>query len=163
VRRVIVNAFFIFTFSLKILLTMKSLLQMIQQKVGMTLVAVAFMAFFMLSSEQASAQTFQSPAQATATIDAALPGLSASTSKVGGSVSNTPKSTQQTVANPAVNAAGTEGALRVVFLLEVKDNIKQGLDTGAAIDAVYNALTSNNATRQTLLNSVRLYTIDLLN
>jgi hypothetical protein len=143
---------------------MKSLLQMIQQKVGMTLVAVAFLAFFMLSSEQVSAQTFQSSSQASATIAAALPGLSAPTSKVvGGSVSNTPKSTQQTVANPAVNTAGTEGALRVAFLLEVANNLKTGMETGAAIDAVYNALTSNDATRQTLLNSVRLYTIDLLN
>ena len=136
---------------------------MIQQKVGMTLVAVAFMAFFMLSSEQASAQTFQSPSQATATIDATLPGLSAPTSKAGGSVSNTTNGAQLNVASPAVNTAGTEGALRVIFLLEVKNNLKQGLDTGAAIEAVYNGLTTNDATRQTLLNSVHLYTIDLLN
>lgn len=142
---------------------MKSLLQMIQQKVGMTLLSVAFMAVFMLSSEQASAQTFQAPAQAAATIDAALPGLTNPSSKsTGGVVVNTTKSTQQVVATPAVNAAGIESALRVAFLLEVKNNLKKGLATGEAIETVYSALTSNDATRQTALNSARQYAINLL-
>lgn len=140
---------------------MKSLIQMIQQKVGMTLVAVAFMAFFMLSSEQASAQTFQSPSQAAATIAAALPGLSAPPSKTGGS-SNTTNGSQLSVASPAVNTAGTEGALRLAFLLEVAESLKKGIETGVAIDEVYNGLTTNDATRQALLNNVRLYAINLL-
>lgn len=142
---------------------MKSLLQMIQQKVGMTLLSVAFMAVFMLSSEQASAQTFQAPAQAVATIDATLIGLTNPSSKTsGGVVVNTTKSTQQVVATPAVNASGIESALRVAFLLEVKNNLKKGLATGEAIETVYSALTSNDATRQTALNGARQYAINLL-
>jgi hypothetical protein len=144
---------------------MKSLLQVFQQKVGLSLSVVAFSALFMLNAGQASAQNYQNPATALATIDATLPVLAASTGKGNPTgFSNSTKSAQQ-VASATLTTAATEVGLQVTFLMAVKDNLVAGMDTGASIDAVYNGLNqqiNNVATRQAQLDAVRLYTIDLL-
>jgi hypothetical protein len=139
---------------------MKGLLQTIQQNLKVTIAAAMF-AFCFLGTEQASAQTYQSPAQAMVTIDATIAVLS------------TPAKSAQPVMNvnapstgassASVNTNAIAQALKVSYLMEVKVQLKLGNGTSASINNVYQALAgSANGRDNTLLSSTQQYVTNLL-
>jgi hypothetical protein len=139
---------------------MKGLLQTIQQNMKVTS-AVALFAFFFLGTKQASAQSYQSPAQAMVTIDATIAVLSTPTKSAQPVLSVNGPSTSASSAK--VNDSAVAQTMKILYLMEVKEQLKQGSTTSAAIANVQQSLAAQAGGRDnTLLASTQQYVINLL-
>lgn len=102
----------------------------------------------------ASAQQFQTPSEASQTIESTLLTLSTPAKSPG----STDGSYSSVVNNDAVLLV-----YKIFYLKEVSEELKQGADTAAAIENVYVAINSqSNGRPTTYLNASRQYAIDLL-
>jgi hypothetical protein len=144
---------------------MKSLLQTIQQNLKAALLStVALLAFLLLGHGQASAQTYQDPATAMNTIKTTLTSLTAAPVKVS---AGQPASVSASTGEGVVTPQGAATNARIIFLQQVGQAIKSGLDTAAAIDSVHGTYASSlgnnpDPNALNLLNDTQSYVSALL-
>ena len=131
--------------------------RMFSIRVMQALAVLGFVAFMGVS---ASAQSYQSPAQAILTIESALPGLI----KPAVPTSNgTVQPAHNNNFDSKVTSASTLQTMKVLYLQEVLLRLKQGDNTGAAIDGVYGMLQQQLNGRSTLvIDQTRQFVVNLL-
>lgn len=122
------------------------------------LAVLAFVAFIGVS---ASAQSYQAPAQAAATISATLQSLTTPTPPSPNGSTLVASSQASSLRH---NTGDAQIGMNTRFLQETLVFLKQGQDTGVAIESAYTLISSHTpAAWQSKVDQARLYTIDLLN
>ena len=145
---------------------MKSLLQTIQYNLrkgapGMLALGI----LLMLAHGQASAQNYKSPAQAMATIGQTLPVLTAAPTKAGGNQGSPVLTNNGAPESTVASTTSSQQIVNIKYLDGVGRQIKGGLTTGTAIEAVHDNLVSlagSNPNASTMIETARTYVIGLL-
>lgn len=121
---------------------------------------LAVLAFVTFMGMSASAQTYQSPAQATSTISTALLSLSKPALP---SANGQVQAAHDNSFSAKVTPEATLRNLKIMYLKEVLLRLKQGSTTGAAIEDTYSMLNANlNGRPVSLIDQTRQYVSDLL-
>jgi len=125
---------------------------------------VALLAFLMLSHGQAGAQTYQTPTQAIATIDAQVAQLTQVPTKSNGSQSGGTLTNTTDAKSNSVNDNSVDLVVELEYLAQVKGQLTGGQqDVGAAIENVYTTLAGmTNGRPTTRIDTARLTVKNLL-
>lgn len=126
-------------------------------RVMQMLAVLAFMTFMGISS--ASAQSYMSPAQAITKIDQTLAALKNPTPPTSnGTLQPATGAPSRTVTNATVAVN-----IKIDYLIDVKNQLKQGSQTGPAIEYTYSWMTQQlNGRNPSVLNTTYNYVKDLL-